>query len=68
VTARYTFAVCVKCSVQSPPIIIAENGHDSSEDLPLALSKMGWKFDARRFSVMATCPQCAVEAEAHAQG
>jgi len=47
-TARYSFAVCVRCGVVSPPLI----WRDDAASLP------GWRFDRFRFSVNAICPAC----------
>ena len=49
--ARYTFAVCVKCGVQSPPII-------NPMGMEKQLQEMGWHLDTLKFTVLATCPKC----------
>ena len=54
-SARYTFAVCISCGVQSPPIILEDDG---PKELSIPLSAMGWRFDKLRFNVLATCPRC----------
>ncbi len=54
-TARYTFAVCLSCGVQSPPIILND---DAPVELSILLAAMGWRFDKLRFNASATCPQC----------
>jgi hypothetical protein len=48
---RFSFAVCVRCGVLSPVSLRAENLDD--------LIAVGWRFDRRRFNVLATCPVCA---------
>lgn len=55
--ASYTFAVCVKCGVQSPPIL-------EPRTMDKQLEKMGWKLDRMQFSVLATCPKCQTNADA----
>jgi hypothetical protein len=54
-SARYTFAVCSKCGVQSPPIIV-----DSEYvGVYVALQAMNWqveKYSER--NVVGICPQC----------
>lgn len=52
---RFTFAVCLSCGVQSPPIILEQ---DQPTELSIPLAAMGWKFDKLRFNVVATCPEC----------
>jgi len=58
---RYTFAVCTKCGVQSPPIILRD-GEPAS--IVKGLQQMDWKFDRLRFNVLATCPKCQENANA----
>lgn len=55
---QYTFAVCVGCGVQSPPIML-KNGEPKA--LNDGLADMGWKFDRLRFNVLAKCPRCQSE-------
>lgn len=52
---RFTFAVCVSCGTQSPPIILDE---DQPIEISIPLAAMGWRFDRLRFNAQATCPQC----------
>ena len=54
---RFTFAVCISCGVQSPPIVLAPG---EPTELNRRLEKMGWKFDRLRFNVLAQCPKCKV--------
>ena len=61
--SRYTFAVCVACGVQSPPVMLAEG---EPVELQRALSAMGWKYDRLRFNVLALCPKCLNDAEKRA--
>ena len=49
-SARYSFAVCVRCGVQSPPMIT----RDDNEQQVLT----GWRIENYRFKIMATCPAC----------
>lgn len=53
-TSRFTFAVCMKCGVQSPPITNMRN-------VDAELKGMGWHLNHRRFTVLATCPGCQDE-------
>ncbi len=55
--ARYTFAVCIKCGVQSPPIIDIGNMEKQLKD-------MGWKTETLRFTHRAICPKCQHAQEA----
>lgn len=48
--ARYTFAVCIRCGVQSPPII--------GQNVSRLLKDMGWVVDEGKFIVRAVCPEC----------
>lgn len=50
--ARYTFAVCIRCGVQSPPVIL------ETETVTEKLKQMGWRVDEGRFVVRAICPSC----------
>lgn len=52
---RYTFAVCVSCGCQSPPVVL--NPGEPTE-IGERLKDMGWKFDRLRFNVLAECPGC----------
>lgn len=52
--ARFTFAVCKKCGVQSQPLITDPSGSGVADQL----DKMGWSIDRRRFMMLATCPEC----------
>jgi len=54
-TARFTFAVCVSCGTQSPPILLNDDG---PIELSIPLAAMGWRFDKLRFNVCAHCPNC----------
>jgi hypothetical protein len=51
--ARYTFAVCSRCGVQSPPLI------DWDFD---RLVRVGWRIAGSKYAFIATCPSC-VDAE-----
>jgi hypothetical protein len=55
-TARYTFAVCIRCGVQSPPMIVAKEGRVIVEYLK-GLQRMGWRAWPRPI-----CPAC-IDAE-----
>jgi len=48
---QYSFAVCKKCGVQSPPII-------NPRDMETRLREMGWHLDTFKFTIVATCPKC----------
>jgi hypothetical protein len=52
--SRFTFAVCVSCGAQSPPILLL----GEERDIDKALTDMGWKYDRLRFNVLARCPKC----------
>ncbi len=54
-SARFTFAVCISCGVQSQPIILND---DAPVEISIPLAAMGWRFDKLRFNVCATCPEC----------
>lgn len=56
--SSYTFAVCVACGVQSPPIVLRDG---EPKDIARPLSDMGWRFERLRFNVLATCPKCQAE-------
>jgi hypothetical protein len=60
VITQYTFAVCVKCGVQSPPVMLKRGEPRVLND---ALQDMGWKFDRLRFNVLAKCPGCLSETD-----
>jgi len=49
--SEYTFAVCIRCGVQSPPII-------NPRHMEQQLRDMGWKLDTLKFTILATCPMC----------
>jgi hypothetical protein len=55
VTQHFTFAVCIACGVQSPPVILPPAG---PKDIAEPLKGMGWQFERLRFNVLATCPAC----------
>lgn len=54
-TARFTFGVCIRCGVQSQPIVLLDG---EPLEVDIALRRMGWKFDRLRFNIAATCPEC----------
>jgi hypothetical protein len=63
-TARYTFVVCSRCGVVSPPTVI----DDEQLYAPLIASVRhrqisgGWRIESTRFNSTATCPAC-IDAE-----
>jgi len=59
-TAKYTFAVCISCGVQSQPIILLDG---QPLEIDVALRSMGWRFDKLRFNIAATCPKCLKDAQ-----
>ena len=50
--ARFTFAVCIRCGVQSPPILLVD------KNIVQELKAMGWVLDEGKFVVRAICPEC----------
>lgn len=57
----FTFAVCMDCGIQSPPVLVKDN---EQSELAAALKAQGWSFDALRFNVLACCPKCRAKARA----
>jgi hypothetical protein len=55
-TARYTFVVCSRCGVVSPPLLMDD------EKLPVPLTGVrylqDWRIETTRFNSIATCPAC----------
>jgi hypothetical protein len=58
---RYTFAVCVRCGVQSQPIIL---GKDGAVAALVKLHDMGWRCQSFTYTVRAICPKCQEEEDA----
>ena len=57
--ARYSFAVCKRCGVQSPPVLWSKG--DLKSQIPefvQALEAMDWHFD-----ILAVCPACRNDQE-----
>ena len=63
-TPRYTFAVCTKCGVASPPILLPS--HYPSAIALTALTNQGWKCQSFTHNITALCPKCRNEEEAAA--
>jgi len=56
---RYTFAVCMKCGVQSPPVILSNRS--ALRIATEGLQKQGWVYKGLQFNIQAICPKCADE-------
>jgi hypothetical protein len=56
-TARYTFVVCSRCGVVSPPMIVGDE-----ELVPLVGRVNSWRIERTRFNNIAICPAC-IDAE-----
>jgi hypothetical protein len=56
-TARYSFAVCIKCGVQSPPIILTGKTGMAAGAMAV-LRHQGWQYQKFDFNILAVCPAC----------
>jgi hypothetical protein len=55
-TARYTFGICSRCGVVSPPIVVT--GHSAWSVAIGSLIQQGWKYQDLKFNIIAVCPAC----------
>jgi hypothetical protein len=61
---RYTFAICVACGVQSPPVIIDKTGVRVAMS---SLKEQGWRIRDFQYHISAVCPFCLQRAKDEAK-